>query len=131
MWLSVVSISVGASLGALLRWQLGARLNGVLPLLPAGTLSANLLGGYLAGLAVAIFALLPQLSPEWRLFVITGFLGALTTFSSFSLEMVALLQQERFGWALAGISAHLFGTLLMTVAGIGTVQLLRHLLVSA
>ena len=128
MWFSVFSISSGAVLGALLRWQLGARLNALFPYLPPGTLTANLLGGYLACLAVAIFAAMPQLSPEWKLFVITGFLGALTTFSSFSLEMVSLMQQERYAWALAGITSHLFGPLLMTLAGIGTVQLVRHLL---
>lgn len=128
MWLAVLSIAGGASLGAMLRWQLGERLNALLPALPLGTLSANLLGGYLAGIAVAIFASLPQLSPEWRLFIITGFLGALTTFSSFSLEMVALLQQGRVGWALAGIGAHVIGTLLMTLLGIASVYGLRQLL---
>lgn len=128
MWLSVFSLGSGAVLGALLRWQLGARLNQLFPHLPPGTLVANLLGGYLAGIAVAIFAAQPQLSPEWKLFVITGFLGALTTFSSFSLEMVALMQQGRLAWALIGIASHVIGTLLMTLIGIGSVQLVRHLL---
>ena len=128
MWLSVFSLGSGAVLGALLRWQLGARLNQLFPHLPPGTLVANLLGGYLAGIAVAIFAAQPQLSPEWKLFVITGFLGALTTFSSFSLEMVALMQQGRLAWALIGIASHVAGTLLMTLVGIGSVQLVRQLL---
>lgn len=127
MWLSVISIASGASLGALLRWFLGNRLNTVFPLVPPGTLVANLLGGYLIGIAVAVFATLPNLSPEWRLFAVTGFLGALTTFSTFSAEMVSLLQEGRIGWALMGVSVHVAGTLAMTFAGIGTVQLLRLL----
>lgn len=127
MWLSVVSIASGASLGALLRWFLGHRLNTLFPLVPPGTLVANLLGGYLIGMAVAVFATLPNLSPEWRLFAVTGFLGALTTFSTFSAEMVSLLQEGRVGWALMGVSVHVAGTLAMTFAGIGTVQLLRLL----
>lgn len=127
MWLSVISIASGASLGALLRWFLGNRLNTFFPLVPPGTLVANLLGGYLIGIAVAIFATLPNLSPEWRLFAVTGFLGALTTFSTFSAEMVSLLQEGRVGWALMGVSVHVAGTLAMTFAGIGTVQLLRLL----
>ena len=84
MWLSVFSISIGAALGAILRWVLSERLNHVFPFLPPGTLTANLVGGYLIGVALMVFASLPNLSVEWRLFVITGFLGALTTFSTFS-----------------------------------------------
>lgn len=127
MWLSVIAIGSGASLGALLRWFLGMRLNTLLPLVPPGTLAANLIGGYLIGLAIAFFTQFPQLSPEWRLFVITGFLGALTTFSTFSAEMVALLQSERYLWALGGITLHLAGSLLMTLAGLGTFMLFKHL----
>lgn len=123
---AAVAVAAGAALGALLRWQLGERLNALLPTLPLGTLAANLLGGYLVGVALAVIAALPTLSPEWRLFVITGFLGGLTTFSTFSAEIVQQLQQGRLGWTLAGIAAHLGGSLVATAAGIGTVWLLRR-----
>jgi CrcB protein len=123
---ATAAVAAGAALGALLRWQLGERLNALLPTLPLGTLAANLLGGYLVGVALAVIAALPTLSPEWRLFVITGFLGGLTTFSTFSAEIVQQLQQGRLGWALAGIAAHLGGSLVATAAGIGTVWLLRR-----
>jgi CrcB protein len=118
---SVVAISLGASLGALLRWGFGNRLNDVFPAIPPGTLVSNLVGGYVVGLAVAFFATYSALAPEWRLFVITGFCGGLTTFSTFSAELVALLQQGRMGWAAAAAGAHLLGSLLMTVAGMATV----------
>ena len=121
MWRSIVAISLGSSLGALLRWWLGTRLNANFPPIPPGTLAANLIGGYLAGLAVAFFATYTALAPEWRLLVITGFCGGLTTFSTFSAEVVTLLQQGRATWALAAAAAHLGGSLLMTLAGIGTV----------
>lgn len=123
---SVLAVACGAALGAVLRWQLGERLNALLPQLPLGTLVANLLGGYLVGLAVGWLATLPTLAPEWRLFVITGFLGGLTTFSTFSAEIIGQLQQGRLGWALAGIAAHLGGSLLATAAGLGSVWLLRR-----
>lgn len=126
MWLSVIAIGGGAALGALLRWFLGMRLNALFPLVPPGTLVANLVGGYLIGLSIAFFTQFPQLSPEWRLFIITGFLGALTTFSTFSAEMVSLLQGERYLWALGGITVHLAGSLLMTVAGFATFTLFKH-----
>jgi CrcB protein len=98
MWRSVVAISLGASLGALLRWWLGARLNALFPSLPPGTLVANLAGAYVIGAGIAFFAAYTALSPEWRLLVITGFCGSLTTFSTFSAELVALLQQSRPAW---------------------------------
>lgn len=125
MWKSVAAVSVGASLGALLRWWLGARLNAYFPAIPPGTLAANLIGGYVVGVAVALFAAYSALAPEWRLLVITGFCGGLTTFSTFSAELVALLQQGRGSWALAAAAAHLGGSLLMTLAGIGTVVWMR------
>jgi fluoride exporter len=125
MWRSVVAVSVGSSLGALLRWWLGARLNAHFPPIPPGTLAANLIGGYLVGVAVAFFATYTALAPEWRLLVITGFCGGLTTFSTFSAELVTLLQQGRATWALAAAAAHLVGSLLMTLAGIGTVVWVR------
>ena len=125
MLFSVASICAGASLGALLRWFLAGRLNPMHPFLPPGTLVANLIGGYLVGVAVALFAALPGLSPQWRLFVITGFLGGLTTFSTFSAEVVEQLQQGRPGWALATAALHLAGSLALTVLGIATVGWLR------
>lgn len=122
---SVVSISAGAALGALLRWVLAGRLNHLLPELPMGTLAANLAGGYLIGVAVAVFAALPDLSPQARLFVITGFLGGLTTFSTFSAEVVTQLQQGHLSWALAITVTHLLGSLACTALGIATVSWLR------
>jgi len=117
--LAVAAICVGASLGALARWGLDLWLNPV-ALLPLGTLTANLVGGYLVGICVAVFAALPQLDPVWRLALVTGFLGALTTFSSFSAEVVAMLMQQRYGLALATAALHLLGSLLLTLAGIKT-----------
>ena len=117
--LAVAAICVGASLGALARWGLGLWLNPV-ALLPLGTLAANLVGGYLVGICVAVFAALPQLDPVWRLALVTGFLGALTTFSSFSAEVVAMLMQQRYALALATAALHLLGSLLLTLAGIKT-----------
>jgi CrcB protein len=122
--LSVFAICVGACLGALGRWQLGLWLNPmVLPgaALPLGTLAANWIGGYLVGMAVALFQALPQLDPVWRLALITGFLGALTTFSSFSAEVIAMLGQQKYALALGTTALHLFGSLVLTVAGMRTV----------
>ena len=117
---SVLAICVGACVGALLRWRLGLWLSTPGALLPWGTLAANLIGGYLVGLCVAIFQQLPHIDPIWRLTLVTGFLGALTTFSSFSAEVVGMLQQARYALALCTASVHLFGSLLLTVAGIQT-----------
>ena len=125
MWSPVLAISIGAAAGALLRWRLGVQMNGVLPLLPLGTLAANLIGGYIIGLAVAYLAGAPNLAPEWRLLIITGFCGGLTTFSTFSAEVVARIQYGQLTWAFAAIAAHLVGSLVMTFAGIATVRLLR------
>jgi fluoride exporter len=125
MWKAIVAVSVGSSLGALLRWWLGMRLNAQFPPIPPGTLAANLIGGYVVGVAVAFFATFSALAPEWRLLVITGFCGGLTTFSTFSAEVVTLLQQGRGSWALAAMATHLGGSLLMTLAGIGTVVWVR------
>jgi len=122
--LTVTAICIGACVGALSRWQLGLWLNPTSSgLLPWGTLAANLIGGYLVGLCVGVFQQLPELDPIWRLALVTGFLGALTTFSSFSAEVVALLQQGRFALA-AGIAAlHLFGSLALTWLGLKTAAL--------
>jgi CrcB protein len=123
---AVFAISLGAALGALARWGLSVGLNHVLPVLPVGTLVANLVGGYLIGLALALFAQTPTLPPEWRLFVITGFLGGLTTFSTFSAEVVHALQNGRLGWAMATVAVHVLGSLALTLAGLATPALLRR-----
>ena len=123
-WKSIVAISLGASLGALLRWMLSAWLNASFPPIPPGTLLSNLIGGYIIGIAIAVFAT-STLPLEWRLFVITGFCGGLTTFSTFSAEVVSLLQQGQALWALTAAGTHLVGSLIMTFAGIGTVVWLR------
>lgn len=122
MWKAAVAISVGAALGALARWQLGERLNSLFPTIPPGTLLANLIGAYIVGLAIAFFAQVSALAPEWRLLVITGFCGGLTTFSTFSAELTVLLQEGRVHWALATIGAHVVGSLLMTFAGMATLS---------
>lgn len=126
MWKSILVISLGAAGGAVLRWMLGGRFNAIFPTIPLGTLAANLLGGYIIGAAAAFFAGFPALSPEWRLLVITGFCGGLTTFSTFSAEVSSLLQQGRLLWACAAIGVHLSGSLLMTFAGMGTVAWVRQ-----
>ncbi len=118
------AVGAGAMLGAWLRWALSLGLNVVLPNLPLGTLTANLVGGFLIGVAVELFTLHPVMAPEIRLFVITGFLGGLTTFSSFSAEAVGLLQRAQYGWALTLIGAHLLGSLAMTLLGIALVRFL-------
>ncbi|CAN5299144.1 fluoride efflux transporter CrcB [soil metagenome] len=120
MFMSILAISLGAALGALLRWTLALRFNEQFLSLPLGTLGANLIGGYLIGLAVAFFASYPDLSPEWRLFAITGFLGGLTTFSTFSAEVVARLAEGSYQWAMGTIVVHVAGSVVMTLAGIGT-----------
>ena len=125
MFNSLLAISIGATLGATLRWILGLWLNAMFPTLPPGTLAANLLGGYLIGLAVAFFASHPNLSPLWRLLVITGFLGGLTTFSTFSAEVTTLIQQGRILWAAGEIGMHVLGSLLMTMLGIATIAAIK------
>ena len=121
-----IAVGLGAAIGAWLRWGLGLWLNPALPELPLGTLSANLVGGYLIGLAVAFFMQHPGLSPEWRLLIITGFLGGLTTFSTFSAETVTLLARGQYAWSMAIIAAHLGGSLLMTVLGMQTMKWIQQ-----
>ncbi len=121
-WFAFAAVGVGAALGAWLRWGLGVMMNPLFPTVPLGTLAANLIGGYLVGAAVAVFHINVDLPPEAKLLVITGFLGGLTTFSSFSAEVVALLQRAQYFWAVGTVSLHLFGSLLMTVLGILSVQ---------
>lgn len=121
----LIAVGGGAALGAWARWGLGLALNPLFPTIPLGTLAANLIGGYLVGVAVAFFAQHAGLSPELRLFAITGFLGGLTTFSTFSAEVVSLLGRAQYLWALAAASGHLVGSLAMTALGILTVHFFR------
>ena len=123
--MSWLAVGIGAALGAWLRWGLGLWLGSLHPYVQAGTLAANLVGGYLVGLALGFFAAHPELPPEWRLFAITGFLGGLTTFSSFSGESVVLLQRGEVGWALVHTALHLAGSLLCCAAGFATWRALR------
>jgi fluoride exporter len=121
MWKAAAAVSVGGIVGCLLRWVLGLWFNTQPSVVPLGTLAANLIGGYIVGIAFAFFAMNTNLAPEWRLLVITGFCGGLTTFSSFSAEVVTMLRQDRIFWACSTIALHLIGSLLMTFAGIATV----------
>lgn len=124
-WGAFIAVGGGAALGAWARWGLGIWLNHLMPSLPLGTLAANISGGYLIGLALAWFALNPGISPEVRLLLVTGFLGALTTFSTFSAESVDLLQRQQYGLAAAHVVLHLAGSLLATVLGMWTLRLLK------
>ena len=121
---SLIVIAIGASAGAWLRWLLGIKLNALFPTIPPGTVVANMVGGYLIGLTIAFLAASPSLSPEWRLLIITGFCGGLTTFSTFSAETVTLIQEGKLLWALGSISLHLVGSLAMTAAGLLSYQVI-------
>lgn len=130
---SVLAICIGACVGALSRWQLGLWLNPATNAnaltasnYPWGTLLANLVGGYLVGLCIAVFQGLPDLDPVWRLALITGFLGALTTFSTFSAEVVNMLQQGRLLLALSTATVHVVGSLLLTWMGLKTAAWVLH-----
>ena len=118
--LSFAAVGLGAAIGAWLRWGLGLWLAGAHSKLQAGTLAANLVGGYLIGIALGFFATYPNLSPEWRLFAVTGFLGGLTTFSTFSGEAMTLLQRGDYAWALAHSALHLAGSIVCCIAGYAT-----------
>lgn len=122
---SILAICAGASCGALFRWFLGLQLNALFPTIPPGTLIANLLGGFLVGVALNFFSTQASLAPEWRLLVITGFLGGFTTFSAFSTEVVALLQQGRLMWATGAVAIHVLGSLFMTILGMVTYEWVR------
>jgi fluoride exporter len=115
--LQVIAISLGASVGALSRWQLGLWLNQGHAVLPWGTLAANWIGAWLVGVAVVFFQSQTQLDPAWRLAIITGFLGGLTTFSTFSAEVVSMLQHARYALALGTASLHVLGSLALTLLG--------------
>ena len=121
---SLFAVSAGASAGAVARWLIGCALNPLMPLLPPGTLFVNLAGGYLIGFALGVFAHFPGLPAIWRLFAITGFLGSFTTFSTFSMEVILLLQEGRFFPGLLLIFLHLACSLGMTLLGMGTISLL-------
>lgn len=116
--LSVIAVFGGGGIGCLLRWWLGILLNPLFPTVPMGTVAVNLIGGMLIGLASAFFTHSASLPPEYRLLVITGFIGGLTTFSTFSLEIVTLLGRKEYWWGIGAASLHLFGSLLMTALGI-------------
>jgi CrcB protein len=120
----MIAVGAGAAMGAWIRWGLGLWLNPVFPTLPIGTLTANLLGGYLIGLAVAFFSQHPGIPPEWRLLLITGFLGALTTFSTFSAEVVTMISRGQYFWALGTAALHLIGSLSATGLGLWTFKLI-------
>ncbi len=128
MWLSFLAIGVGAAIGAWLRFGLSLWLNPMAGSVPLGTLAANLLGGYAIGVALAWLAARPDMAPEWRLFVVTGLLGGLTTFSTFSAEVVDMLQRQHFSWALTTIGLHLGGSLSMTALGWWSWRALRPLI---
>ncbi|MDE1949765.1 MAG: fluoride efflux transporter CrcB [Burkholderiales bacterium] len=113
-----IAVFIGAGIGACLRWVFGLWLNPVYPTLPLGTLAANLTGGLLIGLSSAYLGHHTALAPEWRLFVITGFLGGLTTFSTFSAEVVGLISRQEYLWALGAVGVHLLGSLALTALGI-------------
>jgi CrcB protein len=123
---SFVAIGVGAAFGAWSRWGLGLLLNSLHPAIPLGTLAVNLIGGYLIGIVMAVLSGEHSISPEMRLLITTGFLGGLTTFSTFSAESVDLLTRAQYGWASVHIMSHLFGSLLMTALGFLSIQLLRQ-----
>lgn len=123
-WLSLLAVLIGGALGSALRWMLGLALNPALPVLPLGTLTVNLAGGFIIGGAIGLFDQFQSLPPELRLFIITGFCGGLTTFSTFSAETVNALLRQQYGWSLAIVASHLIGSLAATLAGIWSVRLL-------
>lgn len=125
---ALLAVGLGAALGAWLRWWLGLLINPLFPTLPLGTLAANVLGGFLMGLVLGVLVSQQGLSPAWRLFITTGFLGGLTTFSTFSGEAVTLLLRQQYGWFSAHVGLHVVGTLLATLAGFGLIRLGRVLL---
>ncbi|NWN90121.1 fluoride efflux transporter CrcB [Marinobacter adhaerens] len=125
MWMSFLAVSAGAVVGANLRWLLGLWLNASHHVIPLGTLAANLSGGWLVGLLLGYFSHSSTLAPEWRLFVITGLCGALTTFSTFSVEVLAAIQGGKWAVAMTGVAVHVAGSVLMTALGLYTFSLMK------
>lgn len=125
MLTSIAAISVGAAFGAVLRWLLSSAMNALVPALPLGTLAANLIAAYVVGLAIAYIGANPATSVAWRLLIVTGFAGGLSTFSTFSAELLFLLRDGRLGWSMGAIALHMGGSLLMTTLGIASVSLFR------
>jgi fluoride exporter len=123
---TILAIGIGAMLGALLRYALSLSMNAFVPHIPMGTLASNLIAAYIVGAGIAFFAALPDLSPAWRLFVITGLAGGLSTFSTFSAELLMLLREGRLGWSAGMLALHVGGSLLMTMLGMATISLARE-----
>jgi CrcB protein len=123
MWKAILAVAAGSAAGGLMRWGLSFKLNALFPQLPPGTLVSNLIAAYVVGAAIGYFSQAPGIAPEWRLIIITGFCGGLSTFSTFSGEVVLLLQEGRASWALGTIALHVCGSLLLTFAGIVTARL--------
>jgi fluoride exporter len=130
MFWSIIAVAIGGALGSLLRWALGLQLNALFPHLPLGTLASNVLAGFIIGVAIEGFARLPDLPVEWRLFVITGLMGGLSTFSSFSAEVVASLEQGQYFWAAGEIGIHLLASFSMTALGIASVTAFARIAVA-
>ena len=123
-FVSFLAVGFGAFAGAVVRWLLGIALNPILPSLPLGTLASNLIGGLIMGIMLGLFAHYEMMPIAWRLAITTGFLGGLTTFSTFSGETITLFLRQQYGWTAAIILSHLLGSLLLTLAGIGLVRLI-------
>ncbi|MFT3760966.1 fluoride efflux transporter CrcB [Thauera sp.] len=121
-----MAISIGAAIGALLRYGLSLAMNALVPSIPMGTLAANLTAAYIVGFAIAYFGMAPGLSPTWRLFVITGLAGGLSTFSTFSAELLTLLRDGRLGWSAGMLALHVGGSLAMTALGMLSASFTRH-----
>lgn len=124
MYKSLFAVVIGGSLGCVIRWILSMRLNALFPNLPPGTLVVNLVGGFIIGMALAFFVRQPHLDPAWKFFITTGLCGGMTTFSTFSAEVVVLLQNGNYSWAVISVLTHVIGSLLMTAAGFFVMTLL-------
>lgn len=121
---SMLAVMVGGAVGCALRWLIGVRFNALFPNLPPGTLIVNLAGGLIIGMALALLLKNPQLDPMWKLMIVTGFCGGLTTFSTFSAEIILLLQSGNYLWAMLSVMTHVIGSLLMTFAGFALITML-------
>ncbi|WP_437613726.1 fluoride efflux transporter CrcB [Erwinia sp. V71] len=121
---SMLAVMIGGALGCALRWIISLRFNALFPNLPPGTLIVNLVGGFIIGVALAYFLKNPHLDPMWKLLIVTGLCGGLTTFSTFSAEIVVLLQSGNYLWAMTSVMTHVIGSLLMTFAGFALVNVL-------